>query len=71
MAVITHVLPDAETRATMLGVANIAGTLPQLLAPVVAAPIVTRLGGYPTLYLLTAVIAVLALACLPRLKSLS
>ncbi|WP_221325236.1 MFS transporter [Actinoplanes sp. L3-i22] len=71
MAVITHVLPDAETRATMLGVANIAGTLPQLLAPVIAAPIVTRLGGYPTLYLLTAVIAVLALACLPRLKSLS
>ncbi|BCJ43962.1 MFS transporter [Actinoplanes ianthinogenes] len=71
MAVITHVLPDAETRATMLGVANIAGTLPQLLAPVIAAPIVTRLGGYPVLYLLTAVIALLALACLPRLRALS
>ncbi|KUL32415.1 MFS transporter [Actinoplanes awajinensis subsp. mycoplanecinus] len=71
MAVITHVLPDAETRATMLGVANIAGTLPQLLAPVVAAPIVTRLGGYPALYLLTAGFAVLALLCLPRLKALS
>ncbi|WP_436524516.1 MFS transporter [Actinoplanes sp. HUAS TT8] len=71
MAVITQVLPDAETRATMLGVANIAGTLPQLLAPVIAAPIVTRLGGYPTLYLLTAAIAVLALVCLPRLKVLS
>jgi MFS family permease len=71
MAVITQVLPDTETRATMLGVANIAGTLPQLLAPVIAAPIVTRLGGYPTLYLLTAAIAVLALACLPRLRALS
>jgi MFS family permease len=71
MAVITHVLPDAETRATMLGVANIAGTLPQLLAPVVAAPIVTVLGGYRALYLLTAAIALVALACLPRLKALS
>lgn len=71
MAVITQVLPDAETRATMLGVANIAGTLPQLLAPVIAAPIVTRLGGYPTLYLLTAAFALLALACLPKLKALS
>ncbi|GAA4596424.1 MFS family permease [Actinoplanes octamycinicus] len=71
MAVITHVLPDAETRATMLGVANIAGTLPQLLAPVIAAPIVTALGGYPALYLLTAAVAVLALACLPRLTALS
>ncbi|GIE89374.1 MFS transporter [Actinoplanes regularis] len=71
MAVITHVLPDAETRATMLGVANIAGTLPQLLAPVIAAPIVTALGGYRALYLLTAAIAVAALACLPRLKTLA
>ncbi|GID47411.1 MFS transporter [Actinoplanes capillaceus] len=70
MAVMTHVLPDAETRATMLGVANVAGTLPQLLAPVLAAPIVTGLGGYPTLYLLTAAIALVALALLPRLRAL-
>ncbi|MBB2945121.1 MFS family permease [Actinoplanes lutulentus] len=70
MAVITHVLPDAETRATMLGVANIAGTLPQLIAPVIAAPIVTGLGGYPALYLLTGGAALLALAALPRLKAL-
>ncbi|GGN70372.1 MFS transporter [Actinoplanes lobatus] len=70
MAVMTHVLPDAETRATMLGVANVAGTLPQLLAPVLAAPIVTGLGGYPTLYLLTAAIALAALALLPRLRAL-
>ncbi len=70
MAVITHVLPDAGTRATMLGVANIAGTLPQLLAPVLAAPIVTGLGGYPALYLLTGGAALLALAALPRLHAL-
>ncbi|SDT72254.1 MFS transporter [Actinoplanes derwentensis] len=70
MAVITGVLPDAETRATMLGVANIAGTLPQLLAPVLAAPIVTGLGGYRTLYLVTAAFALVALILLPRLKTL-
>ncbi|MFC7529518.1 MFS transporter [Actinoplanes sp. GCM10030250] len=70
MAVLTHVLPDAETRATMLGVANIAGTLPQLLAPVLAAPIVTALGGYRSLYLVTAAFALVALAVLPRLRAL-
>ncbi|MDI6100540.1 MFS transporter [Actinoplanes sp. NEAU-A12] len=71
MAILTHVLPDPETRATMLGVANIAGTLPQLLAPVLAAPIVTTLGGYRVLYLLTAAFALVALALLPRLKALN
>jgi MFS family permease len=70
MAVITQVLPDAESRATMLGVANIAGTLPQLLAPVIAAPIVTALGGYRTLYFVTAAFALAALAVLPRLRAL-
>ncbi|MEU4622509.1 MFS transporter [Actinoplanes sp. NPDC023801] len=70
MAVLTQVLPDPDTRATMLGVANVAGTLPQMLAPVLAAPIVTGLGGYRTLYLVTAGFAVLALALLPRLRAI-
>ncbi|MEU8660901.1 MFS transporter [Actinoplanes philippinensis] len=70
MAVLTHVLPDPETRATMLGVANVAGTLPQMLAPVLAAPIVTAFGGYRTLYLVTAGFALLALALLPRLRAI-
>lgn len=70
LAILTQVLPDAETRATMLGVANIAGSLPQLLAPVLAAPIVTTLGGYQTLYLVTAGFALIALALLPRLRVL-
>ncbi|HWS31706.1 MAG TPA: MFS transporter [Actinoplanes sp.] len=70
LAILTQVLPDAETRATMLGVANIAGSLPQLLAPVLAAPIVTALGGYQTLYLVTAGFALLALALVPRLRVL-
>jgi MFS family permease len=68
LAVITHVLPNAASRATMLGVANIAASLPQLLAPAIAAAVVPHLGGYPTLYLLTAAIALTALTCVPRLR---
>ncbi|GAA2558425.1 MFS transporter [Winogradskya consettensis] len=68
LAVITGVLPDAESRATMLGVANIAAALPQLIAPVIAGVVVTRAGGYPVLYLITAAVALLGLACLPRLR---
>jgi hypothetical protein len=48
----------------------VAGTLPQMLAPVLAAPIVTALGGYRTLYLVTAGFALLALALLPRLRAI-
>jgi MFS family permease len=68
LAIVTGVLPDAGSQATMLGVANVAASLPQLLAPALAALLVTRLGGYPTLYLCAAAVALLALACLPRLR---
>lgn len=62
LAVLTAALPDASTRATMLGVGNVAASLPQVLAPVVAAPLVTSAGGYPLLYGVTAGLALLALA---------
>ncbi|MBA8816295.1 MFS family permease [Microbacterium halimionae] len=65
IAIVTDALPDPHTRATFLGVANIASTAPQVLAPVVAAPIVLSAGGYPALYAATAVIALLSLAVLP------
>lgn len=65
VAVVTSALPDPRTRATMLGVANVASSLPQVLAPVLAAPVVTSAGGYTLLYLATAVVAVLALPVLP------
>lgn len=65
-ALITQVLPAAVDRARDLGVINIANSLPQVLAPVIAAPIVTSLGGYPVLYVTTAVVGVLgAVAVLP------
>jgi MFS family permease len=66
LALITQVLPGARDRARDLGVINIANSLPQVLAPVIAAPIVTSLGGYPVLYIVTGVIALLgAIAVLP------
>jgi MFS family permease len=71
LAIVTGVLPDPGSQATMLGVANVAASLPQLLAPALAALLVTRLGGYPTLYLCAAAVALLALACLPRLRNVA
>ena len=43
-ALITQVLPTAGDRARDLGVINIANSMPQVLAPVIAAPIVGTLG---------------------------
>ena len=65
-ALITQVLPTAGDRAKDLGVINIANSMPQVLAPLLAAPLVTVLGGYTSLYLATAVITVFgALAIIP------
>ena len=58
-ALITQVLPSAGDRAKDLGVINIANTGPQALAPAVAAPVVTYLGGYTALYLITALVVTL------------
>lgn len=65
-ALITQVLPTARDHARDLGVLNIANSAPQVLGPVIAAPLVTTLGGYPALYAATAVITLLgAVAVLP------
>jgi MFS family permease len=71
VAIITQVLPSDRSTGSMLGIANIASALPQALAPLIAAPIATGLGGYPVLYAVTAAIALLALACLPRLRTVA
>jgi MFS family permease len=68
-ALITQVLPAAQDRARDLGVINIANSAPQVLGPVVAAPIVTHFGGYPVLYLATAVIAVVSGALVTKIRS--
>ena len=71
VAIVTATLDDDRTRGTLLGAANIAATLPQVLGPVVAAPIVRSAGGYPALYMVAATIAVACLALLPGLRRTS
>jgi MFS family permease len=69
LALITQVLPTAEDRARDLGVINIANSLPQVLGPAVAAPLVSYLGGYPTLYLAVAAITVLGAILVRKIRS--
>ncbi|MGD0018966.1 MAG: MFS transporter [Candidatus Limnocylindrales bacterium] len=68
-ALITQVLPAAESRAKDLGVINIANSLPQVLGPAMAGPVIAGLGGYPSLYWLTAVVTLLGAVLVQPIKS--
>jgi MFS family permease len=68
-ALITEVLPAATDRAKDLGVINIATAAPQVLGPAIAAPLVTHLGGYATLFIVTAVVTILGGVMVVRIKS--
>lgn len=68
-ALVTQVLPAAADRGKDLGLVNIANTLPQVLAPVVAAPIVRGYGGYPVLYTVAAVVGLLGAVLVFRIRS--
>lgn len=70
-ALVTQVLPRAIDRGRDLGVINIANAAPQVLAPVIAAPIVTGAMGYTGLYLLTAVITLLSAVLVTRIRSVA
>lgn len=70
-ALMTEVLPKAGDRGKDLGVINIANALPQVLAPVLAAPIVTHLGGYPVLYTLAAAVGLAGAVLVYRIRSVA
>jgi MFS family permease len=70
-ALVTQVLPSAAARAKDLGLINIANTGPQVVAPAIAAPLVSELGGYRALYLSVAVITVLGSMFVRRIRSVS
>ena len=70
-ALITQVLPSAEDRAKDLGIINIASSAPQVLGPALAAPIVTYLGGYPSLYISVAVVTVLGSYFVTRIRGVA
>ncbi|MFE7808186.1 MFS transporter [Streptomyces sp. NPDC057430] len=70
-ALLTDVLPTAEDRGRDLGVINIANALPQVLAPVIAAPVVTHAGGYTALYALAGALALAGSVLVRRIRSVS
>jgi len=68
-ALISQVLPAAVDRAKDLGVINIATAAPQVLGPAMAAPLVTYLGGYSTLYAVTAAVTLLGAVMVVRIRA--
>ena len=59
VALITEVLPAASDRAKDLGIINIASTVPQVIAPAVAAWLVRHGGGYPVMFSVAAAVTLL------------
>jgi MFS family permease len=70
-ALITQVLPTARDRAKDLGIINIANSAPQVLGPALAAPIVTYLGGYSTLYIVVAAVTILGSILVTRIRAVA
>ncbi|MFF8835737.1 MFS transporter [Streptomyces sp. NPDC015130] len=68
-ALLTDVLPTPEDRGRDLGLINIANALPQVLAPAIAAPVVTHLGGYTALYTLAGGLALAGSVLVRRIRS--
>ncbi|MCT9091791.1 MFS transporter [Streptomyces sp. ASQP_92] len=68
-ALLTDVLPSTADHGRDLGVINTANALPQVLAPAIAAPIVTHLGGYGSLYTLASTIALTGSLLVRRIRT--
>ncbi|MEU7482694.1 MFS transporter [Streptomyces sp. NPDC042319] len=70
-ALMTDVLPAAADRGKDLGIINIANSLPQVIAPALAAPVVRHLGGYPALYLTAAVVGLAGALFVRRIRGVA
>ncbi|BCW73297.1 MFS transporter [Arthrobacter sp. NicSoilB8] len=70
-ALITEVLPTPLSRGKDLGVINIANSLPQVLAPLIAFPFVALWGGYVALYVAAAVIGLLGAVFVVKIKGVA
>lgn len=68
-ALVTQVLPRAVDRGRDLGLINVANSAPQVLAPVIAAPVVTGATGYTGLYVLTAIVTLASAVLVTRIRS--
>ncbi|WP_214326970.1 MFS transporter [Nonomuraea sediminis] len=67
MALVTKVLPDAADVGKDMGVINIANAGPQILAPSIAAFVVT-VGGYPTLFVVGIVVCLVGATGVLKIK---
>ncbi|MDO5754233.1 MFS transporter [Arthrobacter sp.] len=67
-ALLTQVLPSSASRGKDMGVINVANSLPQVIAPIIAWPLVTILGGYVTLYVVAAIIGLLGAVFVVKIK---
>jgi MFS family permease len=70
-ALITQVLPTADGHGRDLGLISVASSSGQALAPAIAAPVVTYLGGYTALYLCVGVIVLLGSAAVGRIRAVA
>lgn len=70
-ALVTQVLPEATDRAKDLGVISIAASGPQVLAPALASPIITHLGGYTGLCATAALVILVGGLLVGRIRSVS
>ena len=70
IAIITLVLPSAESRAKDMGVANIASTLPQALVPVIAGAILGLSHSYTLLFFITGIIVLLGSIVVVPIKAI-
>ena len=68
-ALVTQVLPSAADRARSLGVITVASSAGQAAAPALAAPVVTYLGGFSTLYLCAAAVVMLGSVSVCQIRS--
>ena len=68
-ALITQVLPDAESRAKDLGIMNIGSVVPPALAPLIASLFITSGHGYPILFAVVGVTATVGALLVYRIRS--
>ncbi|WP_026530212.1 MFS transporter [Haematomicrobium sanguinis] len=67
-ALLTEVLPSSADRGKDLGVINVAASLPQVIAPVVAGFVTTSVFGYSGLFVFGAIAAVIGAVFVTRIK---
>jgi MFS family permease len=68
-ALVTQVLPGAETRSKDLGIMSIGTNVPQALAPVAAALVIDQFGGYRSLFGVAGLFSIIGAIMVYRIRS--